>query len=149
MTNDTTGNATAPQAHGGGYEFDAAQEVVVGELAGAMRFVGTASIVLAVIMWIIGIATMFMANPAGLAQIIQGVILVFVGAWTRTGAKWFQLVVDTKGNDIGNLMNALGELRRLYNLQKWMMILALVLMVGAFVLGIVAALVLAGQHHAP
>ena len=108
MTNDTTSApAPAPQAHGGGYEFDNAQEVVIRDLAGAMQFVGTVSIVLAFLMWLIGIATMFMANPAGLAQIVQGVLMIFVGMWTRSAARSFQLVVDTKGSDIPNLMNAL------------------------------------------
>jgi len=146
MTNDMTGNAGAPPAQSGGYEFDSAQEVVVGELAGSMRFVGTASIALAIVMWLLGIATMFMGNPAGLAQIVQGVLMIFIGTWTRSSARSFQLVVDTKGNDIGNLMNALGELRRLYNLQKWVLIVALVLMVIAFALGIVAGIVLQTRH---
>ncbi len=148
MTNDTTSNTGAPAAepHPGGYEFGPAQETVIRDLARSMQFVGTVSVVLAVVMWLIGIATMFMGNPAGIAQIIQGVLLVFIGAWTRSSAKSFQLVVDTKGSDIPNLMNALGELRRLYNLQKWLMVLALVLFVVAFALGIVAALMIAQRH---
>jgi len=148
MTNDMTGSAAATSRQPAEYEFDVTQELVVGELAGAMRFVGTASIVLAVVMWLIGIATTFMGNPAGLAQIIQGVLLAFIGVWTRSSARSFQLVVDTKGNDIANLMSALSELRRLYNLQRWVMIVALVLMVAAFALGIVAALFLRG-HSLP
>lgn len=148
MTNDTTTNAGTPAAgaHPGGYEFDAGQETVIRDLAGSMQFVGTVSVVLAIVMWLIGIATMFTGNPAGLGQIIQGVLLVFIGVWTRSSAKSFQLVVDTKGSDIPNLMSALGELRRLYNLQKWLMILALVLFVAAFALGIVAAFMLAARH---
>ena len=134
MTNDMTGSAAATSRQPAEYEFDVTQELVVGELAGAMRFVGT--------------ATTFMGNPAGLAQIIQGVLMAFIGVWTRSSARSFQLVVDTKGNDIGNLMNALGELRRLYNLQRWVLIVALVLMVVAFALGILAAIFLRG-HSLP
>lgn len=149
MTNDTTNApASIPQAHSGGYEFDGAQEVVIRDLAGAMQFVGTVSIVLAVLMWLIGIATMFMGNPAGLAQIVQGVLMIFIGVWTRSAARSFQLVVDTKGSDIPNLMNALGELRRLYNLQKWLMILMFVLIVLAFVGGIAAGIFLAARTGA-
>jgi hypothetical protein len=143
MTNDMGNNAAAPAppAHDG-HEFDASQNLVIGDLAGSMSFVGTASIVLAIVMWLIGIATMFLGNPAGLAQIVQGVLMVFIGVWTRSSARSFQLVVDTKGSDIANLMNALGELRRLYNLQKWMIIVALVLIVLAFAAGIVFGILL-------
>ncbi len=146
MTNDTT-NAPAPvpQAHGGGYEFDQAQEVVIGDLAGSMKFVGTVSIVLAALMWLIGIVIMFMGNPAGLGQIVQGVLMIFVGMWTRSAARSFQLVVDTKGSDIPNLMNALGELRRLYNLQKWLMILMFVLVIVAFVVGLAIGILMAAR----
>lgn len=151
MTNDQSTTPAATPATGAfandGYEFNADQETVIRELAGSMGFVGTASAVLAVIMWIIGIATMFMMNPAGLGNIIQGVLLIFIGIWTRSAARSFQLVVDTKGSDITNMMNALGELRRLYNLQKWLMILGLVLVIGAFVLGIVAGIFIAARAH--
>lgn len=147
MTNEPTTDAGAAGAQtAAGYEFDSTQEVVIRDLAGTMQFVGTVSIVLAVVLWIIGIVTMFAGNLAGLGQVMQGVLLVFIGAWTRSAARSFQLVVDTKGSDIPNLMNALGELSRLYALQKWLMILALVLFIGAFVLGVVAALMLAGRH---
>ena len=144
MTNEPTTDAAAAgaQTAAAGYEFDSPQEVVIRELAGTMQFVGTVSIVLAVVLWIIGIVTMFAGNLAGLGQVMQGVLLVFIGAWTRSAARSFQLVVDTKGSDIPNLMNALGELSRLYTLQRWLMILALVLFVGAFVLGVAAALML-------
>lgn len=141
MTNET-GKAGATQ---GGYEFDSNQEVVIRDLAGSMQFVGTASIVVAVVMWLIGIATLFMANPAGVGQIIQGVLLVFIGVWTRSSARSFQLVVDTKGSDIPNLMSALSELRRLYNLQKWLMIVMLVLFILAFVGGIAFAILFAAR----
>jgi len=145
MTNDTSSAAPTTPAHGGGYEFDGAQEVVIRDLASAIQFVGTVSIVLAALMWLIGIATMFMGNPAGLAQIVQGVLMIFIGIWTRSASRSFQLVVDTKGSDIPNLMNALGELRRLYNLQKWLMILMFVLIVLAFVGGIAAGILVAAR----
>ena len=141
MTNEP-GNAGGTQ---GGYEFDSSQEVVIRDLAGSMQFVGTVSIVVAVVMWLAGIATMFMGNPAGLAQIVQGVLMVFIGVWTRSSARSFQLVVDTKGSDIPNLMNALGELRRLYSLQKWLMIVMLVLFVLAFVGGILFGILFAAR----
>jgi hypothetical protein len=146
MTNDQSSTSATGTATPGGYEFGATEELIIGELASAMRFVGTASVALAIVMWVIGIVTMFAGNPAGLGNIIQGVLLVFIGVWTRSSAKSFQLVVDTQGNDIPNLMQALSELRRLYNLQKWLMVLGLVLVLAAFALGVAAALFLMPHH---
>jgi hypothetical protein len=53
-------------------------------------------------------------------------VQVLIGFWTTKAAKSFQLIVDTEGRDIENLMGALGELRKLYGLQYWILIIALI-----------------------
>lgn len=100
-----------------------------------MRFVGYILIALGVLVLIAGIVNF---RLSGFTTIIQGIIQLLIGIWTAKAATSFQLIVKTQGNDIENLMNALGELRKLYALQYWIFIIALVLVV----IGIVAALIL-------
>ncbi|MFO0686433.1 MAG: hypothetical protein U0234_30495 [Sandaracinus sp.] len=147
MTNDQPAASTPFTSPSREYEFDSGQNLVIGELAGAMRFVGTASVVFALVVWVVGLAILFLGNPAGLSQLVQGTLMFIIGVWTRSAARSFQLVVDTQGNDIGNMMTALGELRRLYNLQKWVLILAIALIVLAFIAGFFLAMVMGARGH--
>jgi hypothetical protein len=56
----------------------------------------------------------------------QGVTSFFLGNWTRNAASAFESIVETRGNDIGNLMVALGELRRVYVLQRVLITIVIV-----------------------
>ena len=49
-----------------------------------------------------------------------------VGLWTQCASVSFKHVVYTEGNDISHLISALEDLRKLYSLQFWLLILALV-----------------------
>lgn len=117
------------------YEFNNTQNQLIRQLAQKMRFVGYILIALGVLVIVAGIVNF---RLGGFATIIQGIIQLIIGIWTAKAATSFQLIVKTQGNDIENLMNALGELRKLYALQYWIFIIALVLVV----VGIVAALIL-------
>ncbi|MGD1701754.1 hypothetical protein [Dapis sp. BLCC M229] len=117
------------------YEFDGSQNELILDLSNKMRFVSyflIAGGILAVIIGLLGL------NPG---VIIQAVVDILIGVWTLKAASSFKLIVDTEGNDIVNLMGALGELRKLYRLQYWLLIIALVFLVIALVLGIVAGFV--------
>jgi hypothetical protein len=46
---------------------------------------------------------------------LTGLIFLLQGIWMRSSAASFRLIVDTKGKDITNLMNALGGLRAMYH----------------------------------
>lgn len=117
------------------YEFNNTQNQLIRQLAQKMRFVGYILIALGVLVIVAGIVNF---RLGGFATIIQGIIQLIIGIWTAKAATSFQLIVKTQGNDIENLMTALGELRKLYALQYWIFIIALVLVV----VGIVAALIL-------
>ncbi len=99
-----------------------------------MRFVSYFLIALGVLLILAGIVSF---RAGGFATIIQGIIQVVIGIWTTKAATSFQLIVKTQGSDIENLMNALGELRKLYALQYWALIIALILTV----IGIVVAVI--------
>lgn len=105
------------------YEFNASQNELIKSLASTMNFVGYFLIVIGVLAAITGIIQI---TSGGITALIQGVVQVLIGFWTTKAAKSFQLIVDTEGRDIENLMGALGELRKLYGLQYWILIIALI-----------------------
>lgn len=117
------------------YEFDQSQNELILDLSNKMRFVSYFLIVVGVLAGIIGL----LGLNAG--AVIQAVVQILIGVWTLKAASSFKLIVNTEGNDIVNLMGALGELRKLYRLQYWLLIIALVFMAIALVLGIVLGFV--------
>jgi len=117
------------------YEFDQSQNELILDLSNKMRFVSYFLILVGVLAGITGLLGL---NPG---TIIQAVVQILIGVWTLKASSSFKLIVDTEGNDIVNLMGALGELRKLYRLQYWLLIIALVFMAIAVVIGIIAAFV--------
>lgn len=117
------------------YEFSESQNGLIKDLSQKMKFVAYFSIVLGVLAAIGGL---FLLARGGLGNLIQGAVAVIVGLWTLNAAKAFQRIVDTQGSDVENLMGALGELRKLYTLQYWALIIAIVFIALALVIGIVA-----------
>jgi hypothetical protein len=49
-------------------------------------------------------------------------LFYFTARWTTHAAGSFKYIVNTAGNDIRNLMTALGDLLKLYRLQKLVII---------------------------
>ena len=52
-----------------------------------------------------------------------GLIFLLQGIWTRSSSASFQKIVDTRGNDIDHLMNAVGSLESMYR-QIYLLLLA-------------------------
>lgn len=116
------------------YEFDQSQNQLVKDLAEKMRFVGYFLIGFGVLVIIGGIINF---RDQGIMNIITGVVQIIIGAWTSKAAASFQRIVDTQGNDMENLLGALSELRKLYRLQYWLILIAIVFVVLAFILSLV------------
>ena len=110
------------------YEFTADQNDAIRRLAQRMGVVGKILLVLAAL---VALATVFGEGPRG--DLISAVLMGLVGMWTIRAARWFMEVVETEGEDISHLMAALGELFKLYNLQFWVLIVSL----GLLVLGVI------------
>lgn len=47
---------------------------------------------------------------------VVGLVFLLQGVWSRNSAAEFQKIVDTKGNDMAHLMNAIAALRGMYGL---------------------------------
>ncbi|EAW34528.1 hypothetical protein [Lyngbya sp. PCC 8106] len=129
-----------------GYEFSTSQNELIGDLAKKMNFVAILLIVIGILGIVVGVVNLFTGLAASektvivLNNLIQGFFSLLIGTWTRNAAKAFKQIVTTAGTDIENLMIALGELRKLYTLQYWLVIIALVFFAILFVLGIIAAI---------
>jgi hypothetical protein len=101
-----------------------------------MRFVAYLSVAVGTISFIGGFIP-----KLDIANLIQGTIMIIMGIWTTKAASSFKKIVDTRDNDIVNLMGALGELRKLYGLQYWLFIIALIFIVLAIVLTVIITIV--------
>jgi hypothetical protein len=104
------------------YEFDDTQNRVIDELSGSMQWVA------APLLWIgilYGIATVVavvhvfrepQVYPTILYTVLGTVLFLALGKWTGRSADSFAQIVTTKGRDVGHLMRALDELRKMYGL---------------------------------
>ncbi len=107
------------------YEFNESQNQLISDVAVKMRFVGYFLIAVGVLGALRGVIAF--AN-GGLVFIIQGIATVVIGLWTKAAGDCFNNIVKTQGNDIENLMGALAELRKLYTLQYWLLVITLIFM---------------------
>ena len=117
-----------------GYEFTSTQDRLISELSNKMRFVSYVLIAIGALLIVAGLVSI---NQGGFGSVIYGIVQLLVGVWTNKAAASFRKIADTQGSDISNLMDALAELRKLYTLQYWLFILALVFIV----IGLVTAII--------
>jgi hypothetical protein len=64
----------------------------------------------------------------------SGLFYLLLGVWTRSASQSFRKIVDTRGNDISNLMNGMGALHQMYSLLYTLLVL--VLLAGVVALGL-------------
>jgi len=125
------------------YEFTQDQNTMIGGLAGKMRLVGLVAIIIGLLNFAAGLLLLVFVFqdklPANLAekipddvkkeiapntymwvvvvqQAIAGLIFLMIGVWTRSAAGSFQKIVDTRGRDVGHLMNGFTSLYKMYSL---------------------------------
>lgn len=119
------------------YEFNQSQNELIQSLAKIMKFVAYFLIAMGIIAAISGL---FAMTQGGFPALVQGIANLIIGFWTLKAAQSFQLIVDTEGRDIENLMGALGELRKLYGLQYWVIIITLIFIVIGLIVAIIGSL---------
>jgi hypothetical protein len=110
------------------YEFKPQENKVIGELAAKMHFVGLFLLASGLLVIAIGI----IVHHYG--PIMSGTFFCVVGLWTQRASVSLKHVVYTEGNDISHLIAALEDLRKLYSLQFWLLIIALVVAVVSLAL---------------
>lgn len=126
------------------YEFNQSQNELIADLANKMRFVAYFSIITGIITIISGFASIRVGsiNPI---LIIQGIVPLLVGFWTIKASSFFKSIVETQGSDIVNLMGALSELRNLYGLQYWLLIISLIFIAIALIVSIILGVTAVGS----
>ncbi|MGB3508939.1 MAG: hypothetical protein WBA93_06805 [Microcoleaceae cyanobacterium] len=129
------------------YEFDRSQNELILDLSNKMRFVGYFLISVGILGIISGIIALFSSSPSlSINNFINGIVNMIFGVWINKAASSFKQIVDTQGNDIVNLMGALGELRKLFGLIYWLLIIALVFIVIGIVVGIILGILSAATN---
>jgi len=133
----------APQP--AGYEFSSSQNVTMQVLASRMKALGLIYMIFGGVVGLGGIFMLFQAGLNAIVLLLETALFGFMGFWNYNGAGSFRLIVDTRGNDISHLMNGLEQLKKIYNLQYWLMIVMLILVALAIVAMIFFAGATAGR----
>ena len=122
------------------YEFSAQENETIQVLARRMKFVGIFNIVIGVLYGVAGLVFL-LVQPLALMLYLPVVgMLILIGVWTNSASSSFKMIVQTEGQDIMHLMSALGQLRKLYNLQFWLLVVGLALVVIFFLVGLLAGM---------
>jgi len=119
------------------YEFDDGQNALIGALASRMRWVAIFMMVFALIAIVGGFSKL---HEGGASWFGEGILVLIVAVWTLRAAGSFREIVRTKGSDVAYLMTALGELKKLYTLQFWVILIVLATTVSFLLLMAVQAL---------
>jgi len=114
------------------FEFDTSQNELFGDLARKMGFVGILLVALGALAVLGGV----FSGLKSLSNIFVGILYILIGLWTKNASDSFRRIVDTQGSDITNLMAALGQLRKLYTLQYWAIIISIIFVVLALIVAV-------------
>ncbi len=118
------------------YEFSDAQNQVIHDLARKMQGVGIFMIALGVLALAGFVAGLLAPDLVpSLIWVFIAAYFVAVGLWSVRAARELEKVVTTEGEDIPHLMRAMGEIKKLYTLHFWLIVVYLLLVVLA-ILGI-------------
>ncbi len=116
------------------YEFTAEQNLLIWGLAFRMSAVGIALIVLSGLLFVWAIVG---GNGNRIFEAEAAIVLVFTGIWSYRASREFKRVAVTRDANVPHLMNALGEIRKLYDLQYWVF-LAMALLIAVTMLVAIA-----------
>lgn len=122
------------------YEFTGEDNAVFSRLATKMRGVGFWFEVYGVFLVLVFVYKLIpKGGHVDIAplDLVTGLIVLFLGHWTRRGGWGFRRIAETQGNDVGLLMGALRELARFYGLiDRIIFVVVLVVIVGTSIAGL-------------
>jgi len=127
------------------YEFDSRQNEIIARLSRAMLWVGAPLLVVGLIYGLAGVVSVIQAIVAGPASaalagawtLLAAAFFCALGIWTRNAAHSFHRIVATTGRDIDNLMDALGNLGKLYSLLSLLVKIYIVLIFVGLIITLV------------
>jgi len=127
------------------FEFSDVQNDVISRLSSRMKFVGIFYIVVGAMMGLGTVAMLFIMPPVAVIYGLVTAAEILIGLWTNNAASSFRMITSTQGNDVGYLMNAIESLRKLYNLQFWVLIGGIALCVLVVIAVLVGGLAFMSQ----
>ena len=106
------------------YEFTDKQNALLRTLAWRMRIVGAGLLAIAAL--VLAVAVFGKTDISSLLTVLA-VVLGCIGFWSVRAAGELMVIVHHEGTDIPHLMRALTEIRKLYEVQIWVIGAVLVL----------------------
>ena len=92
-----------------------------------MYFVGSALAVGGIFVALTNLAQLPGNKPlVTVLELFMGICMFIIGIWTRGAARSMKQIVTTQGNDIELLIHAMIDLKKVYRLQKVIMLFALI-----------------------
>jgi hypothetical protein len=85
-----------------------------------MQFVGWFAVGIGVIAAMIG------AGERDASPVLVGLLYGIIGFWTARAGGFFRKAAEHRGHDVEHLMHALVEMKKLFTLQYWVCLVALV-----------------------
>lgn len=113
-----------------GYEFNEYENIVIKELADNASFFGTIGIVFG-ILGTLGAVVSIASNANRPVSVVAVIGLLIQGIFARNAATRFHTVVNTQGNDIPLMMEALTQLQRYYIVTATVGVLSLLTSISA------------------
>lgn len=135
------GGYAPPPPAGGAYEFSQVENATIGRLASRAKTWGICSIVIGLILMVLGVVVMI-AAPAEVGLPVGGVLSVAAlqpvvsGGFYMAAGGAFKNVVDSQGNDVPHMMDAM---KKLTNAMRVESIVALLAIVGGVIFGVAFA----------
>jgi hypothetical protein len=108
------------------FEFTAAQNETLRVLAYRMKGVAIIYMLGGIGACVWGLV-LFARHQQDLTSLLITVVLITIGIYTRLAAQEFSKIVETSGADIVHIMEAINSLRGLYNVQFWLLIGCLII----------------------
>lgn len=124
------------------HKFSRAEQDIIYELASKMKYVGIFNLISVGILGLMGLIMLFVKPIIGVIYLLCVIPGVFMGIWTMDASNSFKMMIDIEGTEIIDLMSALDSLRKLYNLQFWMIVIAFGLCFLAIIIAILYILVM-------
>lgn len=126
------------------YEFSTEHNTLFTNLASKLRTVGITFIVLGVLQSFLALIN---AGTFGIITgVAGGVLFAVIGVLMVNAASSFKLIVDTEGQDIDNLIQALRSLLSMYTVQFWALVTSVLLVLLVVVQAIIALSAISSRH---
>ncbi|MCU0427516.1 MAG: hypothetical protein MUF71_18025 [Candidatus Kapabacteria bacterium] len=107
------------------YEFTPEQNSLFSNLASKLKTVGITFIILGVLQSFLAFANN--GTFGIITGVLGGILFAVIGVLMVNAASSFKLIVDTEGQDISNLMQALNSLLSMYTIQFWALVVSIIL----------------------